>query len=211
MPIRCPGQNQQFWTPDDISFVQCAHCGTEIEFWKDEPTRPCPGCGRESRNPGLNLACAAWCRSAAECLGQPANDRRLLAPQIERLKVIIERHFDGELADPFLSQVEEIVDRLIGQSGVDPAVVKPAALLAVATAVEKQSPLRTEKPGICEKEAWGRSLKECGMDEARIAAIQELLASFQNETRFSSIELKILREVTGLALVFRTKQGKNAQ
>jgi len=210
MPIRCPGQNQQFWTPEDIFFVQCAHCGADIEFWKDEPMRVCPACGRENRNPKLNLTCAAWCRSAAQCIGQPTNGQRLLAPQIERLKAILMRHFDGELGESFLSMVDAIVDRFITNFEVEPALIKPAVFLAVASAVEKQSP-RTEKPGMGERAFCVRSLKECGMDDARIAVIQELLVSFQNETQARSIELKILHETTSIALAFWKKQRKNSQ
>ncbi len=69
MPNRCPGQDMQRWTFDDIFEVQCPHCNHSIEFWKDEPVLFCPGCNEEVRNPRLNLGCAEWCKSADECLG----------------------------------------------------------------------------------------------------------------------------------------------
>lgn len=73
MDLKCPGQNQQFWTPDDIFDVACPHCKTVIEFWKDDPVRPCPGCRREVRNPKIDLGCAKWCKYAKECLGTLVN------------------------------------------------------------------------------------------------------------------------------------------
>lgn len=66
---RCPGQDQRYWTPDDIYDVLCPHCRTEIEFWKDEPVRHCPGCEKPVRNPKLDTGCTEWCKFAGECLG----------------------------------------------------------------------------------------------------------------------------------------------
>ena len=68
-PLRCPGQDQQFWKPEDIFFITCPYCQAEIEFWKDEPLRLCPVCRQEIRNPRLDFGCAKWCKQAHECLG----------------------------------------------------------------------------------------------------------------------------------------------
>jgi hypothetical protein len=67
---RCPGQDLRRWTPQDIGWAACPFCGTEIEFWKDEPVRACGGCARHVRNPRLDPGCAAWCEHAGECLGR---------------------------------------------------------------------------------------------------------------------------------------------
>ena len=67
--MQCPGQNPQFWKPEDIFVLKCPCCGTEIEFWKDDPTRVCDKCHSEVRNPRIDLGCAKWCKHAKECLG----------------------------------------------------------------------------------------------------------------------------------------------
>ena len=69
LKLKCPGQDMQRWTFDDIFEVQCPHCKKSIEFWKDEPVLICPGCKKEVRNPRLDLGCAKWCKYADECLG----------------------------------------------------------------------------------------------------------------------------------------------
>jgi len=69
MKLKCPGQDMQRWTFDDIFQVQCPNCKKSIEFWKDEPVLFCPGCKKEVRNPRLDLGCAKWCKYADECLG----------------------------------------------------------------------------------------------------------------------------------------------
>ena len=58
----------RYWKPEDIFTVACPFCRAEIEFWKDEPVRLCPGCGKEVRNPKLDPGCAEWCQHAPECL-----------------------------------------------------------------------------------------------------------------------------------------------
>ena len=73
--MRCPGQDERGWKPEDIFYLECPVCGAEIEFWKDEPVRPCTGCKREVRNPRMDLGCAAWCAEADKCLGREKEPR----------------------------------------------------------------------------------------------------------------------------------------
>jgi ribosomal protein S27E len=67
--VKCPGQDQRFWKPDDIFEVKCPGCGEVIEFFKDEPKLKCRKCERMVLNPKINLGCAEWCKYAEQCLG----------------------------------------------------------------------------------------------------------------------------------------------
>ena len=49
--MKCPGQDTQFWRPDDIFEVFCGQCGYSVEFFKTDISRICPGCGTIIRNP----------------------------------------------------------------------------------------------------------------------------------------------------------------
>ncbi len=71
---RCPGQNTQFWGPDDVFEVACPGCGKMVEFFKDEAQRKCKGCGKLMFNPRMDFGCANWCPMARECLGQEKYD-----------------------------------------------------------------------------------------------------------------------------------------
>jgi hypothetical protein len=128
---RCPGQDMRYWTSKDIFDVPCVHCGTAIEFWKDEPSRPCPGCGRDVRNPRLDLGCAEWCKYAPECLGQDGGAP--VVPVIDRLQSLLDGYF---VADPAARQrARRCLDRAEQSPlapGVDPCVVRAGALLAGA-------------------------------------------------------------------------------
>ena len=66
---RCPGQNTQFWGPNDIFSLPCPACKTKIEFFKDDAKRKCLSCGRTVYNPRVNQGCALWCPKAEDCLG----------------------------------------------------------------------------------------------------------------------------------------------
>lgn len=68
--MRCPGQDKQFWKPEDIYDVECPKCKAKVEFWKDDVYRRCSKCGYRFRNPKLDLGCAEWCPYASQCLGQ---------------------------------------------------------------------------------------------------------------------------------------------
>jgi ribosomal protein S27E len=74
MLIKCPGQDMQSWGPDAVFDVTCGSCGEEVEFFKDEVKRRCPSCGARVLNDRLDLGCAEWCPSAAQCVGPDAPD-----------------------------------------------------------------------------------------------------------------------------------------
>lgn len=67
---KCPGQDTRNWTVNDIYEVSCPHCGFQVEYFKDDLKRACPQCGKCVVNPKNDMACAAWCKSATECLEQ---------------------------------------------------------------------------------------------------------------------------------------------
>ena len=67
--LRCPGQDQRFWKPEDIFEVRCPGCGQPVEFFKDEPKLNCRKCGHLVVNPKIDLGCAEWCQYAEQCMG----------------------------------------------------------------------------------------------------------------------------------------------
>jgi hypothetical protein len=72
--MKCPGQDMRFWKPEDVFNAPCPICGRELEFWKDEPSRICPGCGKKVVNRRVELGCKKWCEYANACLA-PDEDR----------------------------------------------------------------------------------------------------------------------------------------
>ncbi|EFK08131.1 HD domain protein [delta proteobacterium NaphS2] len=67
--MKCPGQDSQYWKPGAVFDVKCPECGSEVEFFKDDPTRKCPKCGHRFLNPNLDFGCASYCQYAEQCIG----------------------------------------------------------------------------------------------------------------------------------------------
>ncbi len=68
--MKCPGQDTRYWKEDAIFEIRCPKCGTMVEFFKDDVSRPCPGCGQRLSNPRIDLGCATYCPYAEQCLGE---------------------------------------------------------------------------------------------------------------------------------------------
>lgn len=126
--VRCPGQDQRFWKPDDIFEIPCPHCGKSVEFFKDEPKAKCRDCGQMVVNPKIDLGCAQWCQYAEQCLGVSlAQDagfmRSKLIGEMEKVFAGDQRRIDHAMV--VLDCAEEIQQN----EGGDPFVVKAAAIL----------------------------------------------------------------------------------
>lgn len=125
--VRCPGQDQRFWKPQDIFEVDCTKCGQPVEFFKDEPQLKCRQCGHTVINPKIDLGCAEWCQYAEQCLGV-----RLSSPTIVRQKLIEEMKkvfgTDEKRIEHALA-VLDYAERIHAVEGGNPLVVKAVAIL----------------------------------------------------------------------------------
>ena len=125
--IKCPGQDQRFWKPEDIFEVPCTGCGQPIEFFKDEPKLKCRNCGQIVTNPKISLGCAEWCQYAEQCLG--VGDIRDLRIKRDELINAMKTHFKREQrriehALAVLGYAEQIQSI----EGGDPLIVRAAAI-----------------------------------------------------------------------------------
>jgi len=67
--MQCPGQDSRYWKEGAIFDIKCPHCGSEIEFFKDDSARTCKQCGHRLLNPQIDFGCASYCPYAEQCLG----------------------------------------------------------------------------------------------------------------------------------------------
>lgn len=126
--VRCPGQDQRYWKPDDIFEVPCTGCGSSIEFFKDEPKLKCRKCGSIVDNPKIDMGCAEWCQYAEQCLGISAAKRT--GGIKDKLIGEIERRFgDDRKRIEHALAVLNYADRIQAVEGGDPLVVRAAAVL----------------------------------------------------------------------------------
>ena len=121
---RCPGQDRRYWNPDDISTVSCPACGYEVELFKDEGRRKCPGCGTVVSNPRVLESCAAWCAFAEDCVGIPAGGSGVteVSPLLMKIADILLKSVGGGAGD-----AESEIKKTLTESDV-PAAAQEAAL-----------------------------------------------------------------------------------
>ena len=125
--VRCPGQDQRFWKPQDIFEVDCPQCGKPVEFFKDEPQLKCCRCGHIVINPKIDLGCAEWCQYAEQCLGVRFSHLTIVRQKlIDEMKKIFGK--DTKRVEHVLA-VLGYAERIQSVEGGDPLVVKAVAIL----------------------------------------------------------------------------------
>ncbi len=131
----CPGQDTLFWGADSVFEIACGQCGRQVEFFKDDARRKCPGCGSVVRNPKLNLGCAKWCAHARECLGFDPAEREAEASQadaslVDRLIAAMKATFGkDEKRINHAMNVLDVSRKILAGEDADPRVVLAAAVL----------------------------------------------------------------------------------
>ncbi len=203
--IMCPGQDTAFWRPGDIFEVPCSNCGYEVEFFKDDATRRCPGCGQQVRNPKLNLGCAQWCEHAKECLGYDpkealeaeGQETALVDKLIEAMKATFGD--DQKRITHALNVLEAAKDIMRGEggaaTGLSPRVVLAAAILhdiGIQEAERKHGSSagrfqEMEGPPIAEG-----IMKELGLDPETIDHVCRIIANHHSARDIDTPEFRVI-------------------
>ena len=186
---RCPGQDQRYWTADDIFDVCCPYCDQEIEFWKDEPFRLCRTCMKEVRNPRIDLGCAKWCKFSDQCLGSSADEQLAAAPVIAKLKAQLKGLTESDPARyEAAMEIYRIANLVVTSEGGDPCHVKTGALL-IGVIRETPAPL----------ELAHSLLADTILDEEEITAISDLLRGLLTGERPDGIDGAVINDAIILA------------
>jgi HD superfamily phosphohydrolase YqeK len=130
--MKCPGQDTRYWKPGAIFEAKCPQCGKEVEFFKDDTTRTCKGCGHKFVNPDLDFGCASYCQYAEQCLGDLPPE--LLAKRDSLLKDRVAIEMKRYLGHDFkrighAANVARYAEQIVKMEKGDPAVVLCAAYL----------------------------------------------------------------------------------
>jgi len=130
--MKCPGQDIRYWKAGDIFEIPCPRCGRVTEFFKDEPTHRCKGCGHKFVNPKMDFGCASYCKFAEQCLGDLPPE--LLARRKDLLKDRVALEMKRTFGQDFkrighATRVARYAQRIAGEEKADLAVVLCAAYL----------------------------------------------------------------------------------
>ena len=130
--MKCPGQDTQYWDAEAIFEAKCPECGHVVEFFKDDTTRKCNGCGHRFVNPKMDFGCAAYCQYAEQCVGDLPPE--LLAQKEDLLKdrvaIEMKRTFKTDFKRiGHATRVARYAERIGKSEGANMAVVLSAAYL----------------------------------------------------------------------------------
>ena len=204
----CPGQNMQFWKPGDIFTVDCPRCGGEIEFFKDEPVRPCPSCKTEVRNPKIDLGCATWCKFAKECVGV-AKDEKPDASMLDRLESAVAGAMNlGAEPKARADRALDFARRIVAAEGGDPMLVQAAVLFNEAARHSTLTQCRPFEPSDpCQTK---QTLEKVGLPESVIKRVCQILWALHTGLEDDSREFAAAWDATQLALLDPTTGDPSA-
>ena len=192
--VRCPGQDQRFWQPEDIFEVRCPGCNNKMEFFKDEPKLKCRNCGQMVVNPKIDLGCAEWCQYAEQCMGVDVvkNLRIMREKLIEEMKNVFgddQKRIEHALA------VLDYAEQIQNVEGGDPLIVRAAAILhdiGIHEAERKHGSSvgkyqEIEGPSIARE-----ILSKYELDEAAIEHICKIIANHHSAKDIDTTEFRII-------------------
>lgn len=174
--MKCPGQDSRYWKHDAIFDVPCPNCGQMLEFFKDQTTTRCKGCGKQIINPKMDFGCASYCQYAEQCLGELPPE--LLAKRDDLLKdrvaIQIKNYFKKDFKRiGHTTKVARYAEKIVQAEGGVPAIVLCAAYLLDIGAKEAEQKygdtsdahLEEEGPSVARKMLTDLKAKEPIIDE----------------------------------------------
>lgn len=186
--MKCPGQDTQYWNQDAIFETPCPECGQEMEFFKDDTTRRCPGCGKKIVNPKMDFGCASYCQFAEQCLGTLPEEFVSQREDLfkDRVAVEMKRHYGSDFKRiGRATRVARYAETLGKKEQGNLAVILCAAYLN-----GMDSP---EAPG------QARALMEkLGADEPLTSAVCEVLDQIRDRAGEMDINTRVVQDAVTL-------------
>ena len=224
--VRCPGQDQRFWKPEDIFEVRCPSCSGAVEFFKDEPKLKCRKCGQMVSNPKIDLGCAQWCQYAEQCIGTSIeNTQQAICDKLIReMKDVFGE--DNNRIEHALA-VLNYAERIQAVEGGNPLIVKAAAILhdiGIREAEQKYGSSQGKYQQIEGPPIARKILQKYNIDTASTEHICEIIAKHHSAKNIDTTEFQIVWDADWLVnipvdfkdtdnpeqlinKVFKTKEG----
>lgn len=212
----CPGQNMQFWGPQDVFEIRCGYCGSSVEFFKDDGSRRCGQCGKRVQNPKVNLGCAQWCEHAKECLGFDPKSVEMSSEDISLADKII-----GAMKQEFGDDKKRIAHALsvLGESrelikkiGGDPRVVIAASVLHDIGIQEAERKHGSSAPRYQELEGppiARRILEEMEFDSEAIDHVCRIVGSHHTGGDIDTPEFRVVWDADLLVNLIEDMRSRN--
>ena len=203
--MKCPGQDTFYWKPGAIYEVPCPQCGANVEFFKDDTTRKCPGCQHRFVNPSLDFGCAAYCQYAEQCIGTLPEEFLVKQEDLLKDRVAIEmkRYFRGDFKRiGHAMRVARYAERIGRAEGANPAVVLCGAYLHDIGSAAAQPKDGRRAAGDREQEgpAVAREiLEKLGAKPALIEAVCDIVARHHHPRSEETLDVNVFCDADALA------------
>ncbi|CAN2041217.1 HD domain-containing protein [Candidatus Magnetomoraceae bacterium gMMP-15] len=203
--MKCPGQDSRYWKPDAVFESKCPKCGSEVEFFKDDPARKCRKCGYRFINPKMDFGCAAYCEFAEQCLGTLPPE--LLAQKQDLLKdrVAIEtkKYFKTDFKRiSHAIRVARYAERIGKNEGGNLAVILSSAYLHDIGIPESEKKYNSSAAKYQEKEGpvIARSiLEKLGAAKKIIDEVCDIIGHHHHPRENETINFKVLYDADRIA------------
>jgi hypothetical protein len=197
--MKCPGQDTRYWKPGDIFEVECPQCGGKVEFFKDEATRKCRSCRTTVVNPKMDFGCAAYCKYAADCLGELGPE--LLARRSDLLKDRVAIEVKRLIGRDFRRiahavRVARFVEEITRSEKAEPALLLCAAYLHLLAEQQAGGDLIEGK----ENEAR-LVLEGLGAGQELIDKVLDVLCAFRRGDPGDSVHRRVFFDAHRLAAI----------
>lgn len=210
---KCPGQNPQYWKPEDTLEVQCSRCKEIIEFFKDEPKRKCYNCKQEVINPKVDFGCALWCPKAVDCIGQERYQQLLASAKQapvsdthrtkkDLLLFEMERYFGHDTKRiRHAKKVLGYAQQLLEKEKADPLVVMASAILhdiGIRKAQEKHKSSADNYQEIDGPPIARGMMEKLQLKKEVINEVCEIIAHHHSPGEVTTINFKVLYDADWL-------------
>jgi len=183
--MKCPGQDTLYWKPGDIFEVECPHCKKTVEFFKDEATRKCKSCKKTVLNPRMDFGCAAYCKFAAECLGELGPE--LLAKRDDLLKDRVAQEVKRRLGHDFKTLAHAVKVARYAEETAREEKAAPAPVLCAAYLHALRE--RLDQGG--QEDSAREILQELGAGPELIARVLGIVEDFHKGETGDSVDARI--------------------
>ncbi|MBF0112686.1 MAG: HD domain-containing protein [Desulfamplus sp.] len=231
--MKCPGQDTQYWNKDAIFEIHCPECGVKMEFFKDDTSRLCRGCGKRVVNPNMDFGCAAYCQYAEQCIGtlpqEFIKEREDLLK--DRVAVEMKRYFKSDFrrighAMRVARYSEQIAkdemsknfeQKLTGSTGANLAVILSSAYLHDIGIKESERKYNSNAPKYQELEGppIARAiLEKLGAKQALIDEVCDIVGHHHHPKDVETLNFKVLYDadlITNLEEDQKEKIDKNEE
>jgi hypothetical protein len=195
-----------------------------MEFFKDDATRRCAGCGKKIVNPRMDFGCAAYCKFAEQCLGTLPEEFVAKRDDLlkDRVAVEVKRYLGTDFKRiGHAAKVANFAEKIGKEERANLPVILCAAYLNDIGAKNALKGDRSDPPEAFEKKGSQESdtrksaivarelMEKLGAKKELVSDVVELVGRHNRASEIDSLNLKVLHDADMLTHMSACKRKNN--